>query len=410
MTSLSSRNTKARIWILLPAWLVCLLCTSYGSDWTRWRGPEGTGISKETEWKPQALARPKILWTTDLGVGHSAVSVEGKRLYTMGNRDGSDHIYCLNAETGKEIWKHSYRCPAGNYSGTRATPVLDGDLVYTLSRQGHAFCLDAGTGKVRWQKDLVRDFGAKSLRWGLAGSPLVVGNAVLYNARANGIAIDKTTGRRIWASGAGLGGYSTPVHFKHKGKDCAAIFGEKNVFVVDVANGRKLYSYPWETQYDVNAADPVYFAGKLFITSGYNRGCALLDISGSRARKLWENKNIRAHFSTPIFLDGSLYGVDGNTGRGQLRCLDVRTGQARWTQRGQRRSGFENLMVAGGKIIAIDGEGALTVAAAVPSGFQQIARARVLPGGAKKWTAPVLANGLIYCRDGNGTLVCVDVR
>ena len=160
----------------------------------------------------------------------------------------------------------------------------------------------------------------------------------------------------------------------------------------------------------VNAADPLYFDGKLFITSGYGRGCALIDISGPAAKLVWENnkKPMASHFCSPVYIDGNIYGIDGNTGGGKLQCLDPKTGDIKWSQGG----GFETFCAAAGKIIALDGRGDLIVAEAVPTGYKELARASVLNNdrNIKKWTAPVLANGLIYCRDGDGELVCVDVR
>jgi outer membrane protein assembly factor BamB len=104
-------------------------------------------------------------------------------------------------------------------------------------------------------------------------------------------------------------------------------------------------------------------------------------------------------------MNGHLFAVDGNTGGGQLRCIDPRTGGPKWTQGG----GFENLTAAGGKLITIDGGGTLKVIEADPAGYKELAKASVLQGGTK-WTAPILANGAIYCRNSGGSLVCVDVR
>jgi outer membrane protein assembly factor BamB len=379
---------------------------SVGSDWTRWRGPEGTGISAENDWKPLAVASPKVKWKMNVGVGHSSFSVAGKALYTMGNVAEKDIIYCLDAETGKETWRFSYPCASGNYKGTRATPVLDGDSLYTLGRDGDAHCLDAKTGKVKWQTNLMKQHGSAAGTWGMAGSPLILGAMVVYNARAAGLALDKATGKKVWETGGGPCGYASPVAFKLGAKECLAVFGNQEITVTDATNGKRVFSHPWKTQYDVNAADPVFFDNKLFITSGYEHGCALLDVSGKNIKELWTNLNMRGHFASPIYLDGHLYGVDGNTGTGQLKCLDAKTGQVKWSQGGS----FENLMMAAGKIIAVDKKGDLVVAEASPAGYKEIARGVVLNGQTTNWTAPVLANGLIYCRNSEGDVVCVDVR
>ncbi len=392
--------------ILVLAGLLFSVQPSRGDDWARWRGPEGTGISKESAWKPEALSAAKIKWKINLGKGHSSVSVSGKRVYTMGNKDGQDIVYCLDEETGKEIWKHSYPCDPGNYPGPRATPVLDGALVYTLSRNGDAFCLDAKTGRPVWKANVLSAFGGKNITWGLAGSPLVVGSVVAYNACSHGVVLNKANGQKVWASGGGPCGYATPVLFSLKGRDCLAVFGAKEVAVVDFKSGQKLAAFPWETKYDVNASDPVFFENKLFISSAYDRGCTLLDLSGGSLKPLWENKNMRGHFASAVWTNGHLFGVDGNTGGGQLRCLDPRSGESKWSQGG----GFENMTVADGKIIAIDKSGTLRIAAADPSGYKEIAKATILHSNAKNWTPPILANGAIYCRNSDGDLACVDVR
>ena len=383
------------------------MASAHASDWPRWRGPDANGISAESDWKPQSLAGAvKAKWRTNLGLGVCSVSIAGKRLYTLGNMGGSDIVYCMDAETGKLIWRFPYPCPAGNFYGPRATPTLEGGLVYTLSRKGDALCLDAETGKPKWAKDLIREFKAQPTDYGLCGSPLIVGDLVIYNALENGVALNKLTGEKVWGSSEGPGGYATPVPFKSQGSDRVAIFSAKGLHVVDAATGKKLQSHSWQTQFDGNAADPVFFDDKLFITSAWERGCALLDVSGGSARVLWENKNLRGHLSSPIYLDGCLYGIDDNTPNGQLRCLDAKTGDVKWAQKGM----FESMSIAGGRILALDKKGLLVIAEASPKEYKELARAAILNSKARNWTAPVLANGFVYCRNGDGDLVCIDLR
>jgi len=383
------------------------IASAHASDWPRWRGPDANGISAESDWKPQSLTGAvKAKWRTNLGFGVCSVSIAGKRLYTLGNVGGSDIVYCMDAETGKLLWRFPYSCPAGNFYGPRATPTLEGGLLYTLSRKGDAICLDADTGKPKWAKDLIREFKAQPTDYGLCGSPLIVGDLVIYNALDCGIALNKTTGEKAWVSAEGPGGYATPVAFKSQGNDRVAIFGARNLHVVDPVTGKKLHAHPWQTQFDGNAADPAFFDDKLFITSAWERGCTLLDVSGGGAKVLWENKNLRGHLSSPIYLDGYLYGIDDNTPNGQLRCLDAKSGEVKWTQKGM----FESMSIAGGRILLLDKKGLLVIAEASPKEYKELAKTAVLNSKARNWTAPVLANGLVYCRNGDGDLVCIDLR
>jgi outer membrane protein assembly factor BamB len=374
-------------------------------DWPRWRGSDGRGLSTES-WKPEALARPKLLYRAQVGEGVCSVSIAAGRLYTVGNQAGQDIVSCLDGKTGKSLWRYAYKCAAGNFFGPRATPTVDGGVVFALSRSGLAFALDASTGELRWQADLMTEHGAKNNDYGLTGSPLVAGDAVLYNANLRGIALDKRTGKKLWSSGSGYGGFASPVAVDRGGKAGVALFCAAELCILDPASGQSVASFPWKTSFDANAADPVVFDGKIFISSGWDRGCALLSLAGDRLSQVWQNTELRSQIASPVYLDGHLYGIDDNTPNGQLRCLDAATGKMKWTHKG----GFGNLLVADGRILSIDKQGTLVVAAADPSAFKELARVPVLGSKAKNWIAPVLADGLLYCRDSEGMLVCLDVR
>jgi outer membrane protein assembly factor BamB len=240
----------------------------------------------------------------------------------------------------------------------------------------------------------------------MTGSPLVVGDAVVYNVCLKGVALNKATGEKLWASAGGVAGFASPVGFEQDGRPAMALFTANAMSILDPATGTETASFPWQTSFDANAADPVYFDGKLFITSGWDKGCALLRLDGRRLGALWQNTEMRSQIASPVHLDGHLYGIDDNTPNGALRCLDAATGKTKWTQKG----GFGNLLAAGGRLLSIDKNGVLVVCEADPTAYKELARAAVLGRSAKNWTAPVLANGLLYCRDSDGVLVCLDVR
>jgi outer membrane protein assembly factor BamB len=380
--------------------------TAYGADWARWRGPEGTGISLETQWNPKALeGGAKIAWQADIGMGYASFSVAGGRAYMMGNRNDEDIVLCLDAKDGGEIWRHAYACKAQGHGGTRATPVVDVGRVYTLSRDGQAFCLDAATGAVVWRRNIVSEESLPVPTWGLAGSPLVLGEKVFLNAGRHGMALDKATGKTLWVSDKENSGYSTPVPFRLGDRDFLAVFGAKAVYGVDPATGAVAWQYPWETAYDVNATDPIFHEGRLFISSGYDRGCALLDLTGDSPRSVWENKTIRGQFSTAVLRDGYLYGLDGNTGKGILRCIEWETGGEKWAA----DIGFGSLILAGDKLIVLNERGVLTIAEASPKAFDKVSSAQIVDGR-DFWTPPAFADGRLYVRNHEGTAVCVDLR
>jgi len=386
---------------------IIILCAgvTVAEDWPRWRGPNGDSISAEKGWDANAVGSPKVVWRTNVGAGHSCPTIQGDVLYIMGNANNQDVIQCLKVADGKSVWQFKYPCDKGNYDGPRASVVLDGGFTYSFSRNGDLVCLNAKTGARKWAVNVMKTYRAKNITWGLSSSPVIAGNMVLVNACKHGIALNKNTGARVWSSPSDKCGYASPVVFTSGGKKKVAMFGAKGLYCVDLASGRQIWFHRWNTKYDVNAADPVPINGKMFIASGYNRGCAMLDISGARPRQLWENRNMANHFATSILIDGHLYGIHGNTSNGSLRCIDVASGSVKWSE----GRGMENLMAADGKLIVIDKNGVLTIAEASPAGFKKIASGKVLDRNHKKWTMPVLSNGRIYCRNSGGDLVSISV-
>lgn len=368
------------------------ICTTFALDWDKWRGPDENSISKETGWNPKALEKgAKITWTRELGQGYSAVSVKGEKLFTMGNLNKMDIVYCLNSKSGDVIWTYKYACEDGGYPGPRATPVLDGGNLYTMSREGHLICLNAETGKELWVKKVINEFKAENLTWGLASSVKVHNNMLLVNAGESGLAVDKKTGSLIWGK-PGAGNYATPVTAKIGSNILAAIIGKEHIYLVNPAQGEVKASFPWESRYSIIAADPVIMGNNIYMSSGYGRGGTLLSYKGGKLNQLWENKNLRAHFSTPIYVDGYIYGIDGNAGnagkkKASLKCMEVKTGDIKW----EENTGFGNLMAADGKLIVLNEDGKLFIAKISSDKYTEYSSAQVLD---KKvcWTMPVLSS------------------
>jgi outer membrane protein assembly factor BamB len=204
----------------------------------------------------------------------------------------------------------------------------------------------------------------------------------------------------IWSSGKESAGYSSPVPFTQGSVHGMLLFSTKALSAVNPQTGKLLWQHPWPIPHGVNAADPVLIGDRVFISSGYNEGCALLQMKANGVSVLWQNKNLRNHFNSSIAIGDSVYGFDES----ELKCLDLQTGNVRWAE---RSLGKGSLIGADGKLIILSEKGELVIAEASPAAFKPLARAQVL--GGKCWTAPVLANGRIYCRNARGELVCVDV-
>lgn len=391
-------------------YLLAATVAARASDWYRWRGPDLNGISTETGWQSKWPDEgPKRLWKASVGLGFSSMTVSHGRVYTMGN-DGTntDTVYCLDAATGAVVWEHPYACPVDAHfyeGGTSGTPTVDGDHVYSLSRKGDLFCFDAAKGNVVWARNVNEDWNYDLPDWGFAGSPLVQGGLLVLNVGSAGLALNKKTGEIIWHSEKTVPGYSTPVLCEKNGEKLVVVAAKESVEAVRLADGKSVWRFPWKTQYDLNAADPVISDGKIFVSSGYDHGGAQWDISGSKPKVVWENKTFRNHIASSVLWHGFLYGVDDlSSTKYELKCVSWITGEAQWSEPG---FGKGTLIIANGKIIGLSDKGELIVAEASPAGFKPISSAQVL--GGKCWTTPVLANGQIYCRNQKGDLVCLDV-
>ena len=337
----------------------------------------------------------------------------------MGNTADTDAVYCLDASTGKEVWKHTYPCLAkdpNGYPGTRCTPTVDGDRVYTVGRQGQLFCLNTKNGEVIWKKNYQQDYKAKVPTWGFSTSPLVEGDLLIVETGGPGaaaLALDKKTGKEIWRSGDDAAAYGSPVAFDYKGQRAVVLLPASGLVAHAVKDGKELWRHPWKTSYDVNASTPVIDDEKVFISTGYNTGAALVSFARNPPEVVWQNKNMRNHVNSSVLWQGYLYGFDGQAGRGNLKCLDWKTGEEKWSKEG---FGTGSVIVADGKLIVYSDKGKLAVAEASPAGYKELASTQAtevkkeLPPNTKgdTWALPVLANGKIYCRS-LGQLVCLDV-
>jgi len=394
-----------KIVICTAAVAICVsTAPARSSDWPNFRGPDHNGISTETGWvRDWSASAPKIIWKAKVGLGFSAITVADGKAYTTGNTRDVDTVFCFDANTGKSIWKHSYPAPldAKYYEGgTSATPTVDGDRVYAISKRGLIHCLAVADGKVIWSQDLAAELGAKIPTWGFAGSVLIEGNRAILNVGSTGTALDKLTGKVLWTSSTDESGYSTPVPFDSDSGRAVMMAIKTDVVAVRVEDGKELWRFPWKTQYEVNAADPIRVGNKVFISSGYNRGGGVFDVSSQPPQEVWSNKNMRNHLASSVYWKGYLYGVDEN----QLRCVDFETGAVKWTD---KVSGKGSVIIADGHLVVLSERGELLVAEPSPEGFKPSARFQAV--GGKCWSAPTLANGKFYVRTGPGDVACLDV-
>jgi len=393
------------------------------NDWTRWRGPHGDGVLRESRLHADSLKRgPRILWKVTLGTSFSSPVIQGEYVYAMGNIKrmvpnkgtlAEDFVYCLNVETGDVVWQYKY-C---SLPRPQASPTVDGALLYTLSRYGELHCFHSQTGGLSWHKSMTKDLGVLPTKDGYAASPVVEGRLLILNGNERGIALDKETGEIVWRSpDACAGSHSTPVMFDMAGKRCAAVFGYKALHVVEVGTGEPLcsYDYPYHKG-SISAVDPIVSQCRILLSSTH-ASARLIDVSGFEPQLVWERKELKTHFSSWVLVDGYLYGITGTARdrrlRSVLRCVEFQTGRAMWAREGL---GYGSLIAVGKKLIVLTERGGLHVVQATPSSCEEVFKYPGLFPTSKKdsylcWAPPVFCRGLLFLRDYADTLVCVDAR
>jgi outer membrane protein assembly factor BamB len=413
------RNPCALVLILI----LLALCSVHAADWPHWRGPDYNGISRETNWTCDwGASGPNVLWRQNVGTGSSSFSVVKERVYTAGNSGqvkpttnrsraqgrgkpvDQESIFCLDALTGQELWSYTYKeplVPYGYEGGPGATPTVHQGSVYMCSRKGKVVCVNAATGELKWRKDLATEFGLEEPTWGFSSSTVIKEDLVILNAGQWGMALDRHSGTKRWLNGTGVPGYASAIPFLRNGENQALIFGAAGLAAVTVETGQLMWSFAWKTRNKINVADPIVQDNRIFISSYYGKGCTLLEVRDQQIHQLWRNKKMYNHFSSSVLINGFLYGFSGH----RLKCMDFNTGKVQWAQRGL---GEGNFCAANNTLIVLNEKGKLVMVQASPEKYSPIASAQIFRD--KTWTVPVLSNGLLYARDTQGNVVCLDLR
>lgn len=403
--------------------LMCLLTLSgnvLAEDWTKWRGPHANSSISESGWNPKALEKaPKIIWKAEVGMGHSAVAVRNGRLFTMGNdKKGSgsiphDIVVCLDIETGKNIWSHDYPCKEGEDPGPGSTPVLDGDRLYTLSRDGHLFCFNAENGDIQWKRHLVDEGLVKANEWGFSSSPVILNNHLFLNVNKNGIAFNKYDGELLWNSDKGECAFNSPILFQHRGKQLVGILTHKKFHALNPNTGEELWTLPLKG----GESDPTVIGDRLLFA---DQSSALVDLSRAEPEILWKSKDAKWIFQSCSIVDGFAYGfglLQMKKNIQHFQCIDIKDGSLKW------KVPFEmwgSSIAVDDKLIILTGQGRIIVAQASSAGLKEISSAHVVPMADNTgvhnrqqchcWTYPVFSEGRLYARNSYGTLVCLDMR
>lgn len=378
------------------------------ADWPNWRGANFEGKSAttgiKTDWSNGLEKRWHInyLCQDKSTASWSAPVIQGNRLIAAGRDKTNDLVFCIDADNGELIWSGAYEAAAATSHGpgSRATPFINEDRVYTFGRSGDLVCWQLADGKQLWRKN-VKDAGGMEPTWGFSATPLVVDNMVIVQGGGNAlvIAYDKVTGEILWKSMQGDAGYAAAMPMTIEDENKLLIYHGKGLSCLNSSDGKVQWTVPWPTEYGVNATTPIVNNDIIFHTSGYKMGCEALKVNNSGYSVLWKNNVLEAQHSDPVLIDGYIYGYSGESARntGQFKCLELGTGKEKWSTDliGQGTTTFVD-----GYLICLDIKGNLFLIKPDPSGMIKMGEFKQAIGDVKNpaWTVPVVANGKLYLR------------
>jgi len=396
-----------------------VVAVAHGGQWPRFMGPDGTGVVEKGEKVARSWARggPKVLWTIDVGYGFGGAAIVGGKVYLLDRQnDVGDVLRVLDLKTGDSLWEQSYSTPRfrGGYPGSRGTPTVDGDRVYTVGVLGHVTCFDVATKRIVWAKSLAKDFGAQAGDWGFAQSPLLLGKLIIVSAAGGSsglVALNKDTGELVWKTPAfgETDTYTSPMVSTIGGQQQVVMWHKEAIAGFDPKDGRKLWEYEWRTNRPI--PQPVDLGdGRFFLTIGYGGGCAMIRVnrSGNRwnVEEIFQDGRSASKVPPALLYQGHIYTNSDDNQRG-LQCLDL-DGNVKWETRRRPSFGLGSMIIADGVIFIVSGEsGELVMAEANPTRYKELGRAKLLSGG--DLFAPLsLSDGLLILRD-TKQMKCVQV-
>ncbi|MGB6043330.1 MAG: PQQ-binding-like beta-propeller repeat protein [Pirellulales bacterium] len=411
-----ARQIRVFLWLVLLLMLVgrgSLGQSALAGDWPQILGPDRNGHAKDErllEHWPKG--GPKQLWKRDVGRGHAGVAVRDERVVLFHRLGGEEVVEQIRGKDGEQEWKakfaaHFRGSVVPDQDGPLCVPVIDNDQVFLYGAGGDLHAVDWKDGQKRWSRALYRELRSRRGQidygyFGAGSTPIVEGDTVLVNAgglSGKGIvALSRADGKTRWAVSDEQPSYSAPVAVTVNGTRHVLFLTRLNLVSINPVDGAVRFQYPFGKRGPtVNAASPVVNRNRVFVTASYGIGGVMARFDQESPQVVWANDNgMSSQYSTSIYHDGFLYGVDGRAdgGTASLRCIKFDTGKVVWDE---PDFGVATLMLADGKLLIMKTDGRLVMARPSPDGFQKLAEARLFDGTVR--ALPALSNGKFYARD-----------
>lgn len=351
---------------------------------------------------------PDKLWQRPLGDGYSAILHDDGRLFTMSREGKREVVVALDAASGHTLWRTSYRHPEyrgqrGFGIGPRATPALAGGRLFTTGIAGTLVAFGVDDGHIQWRRELWdEELAGDRLRHGYSSSPLIWGDLVLVlvgGPNVGLVAFDQETGRQEWASPGLRNSYSSPILADLAGEEQVLCFMAEALVSVDPEDGSELWRFPHANSYGHNISVPrVTGDDRIFLSSPQAGARSLrvtrLEDGSFTVVEEWGNRRMQLYHVTSVFDGQWVYGSSGVATPAFLTAIDAATGEIGWKVRGFAKA---NVVPAGNRLIVLDEDGRLALAAPTADGLEIHADTQLFDSLA--WTVPTLVGETLYVRN-----------
>jgi outer membrane protein assembly factor BamB len=392
------------IFSLLSVLLLFSATISYSQDWPQWRGinrdSKVTGFMAPASWPTQL----KQEWKVSIGFGDATPLLSGNKLYLNTRQADQEVVICLEAATGKEIWKSSYPSAAvtgpsaSQHPGPRSTPAIANGKIVTFGAAGILSCFDAATGKLDWRKENPAN-AYPAFYTGT--SPLVAdGICILHTGKKDDgqvVAYDLNTGNEKWKWTGEGPSYSSPSVMTIDGKKLLIVITEKNIMALSLAEGKQLWQIATPVQQRFYNCVSPYIDGQTIYLTGQGSGMKAVKVEKSgnnyTTKELWSNAEVGAKWNTPILKDGFLYGF---TDQKRIYCLNAATGQTAWIDNAVN-SDFSTIVDCGPVMIGLTSTNNLIVLKPNGKEYSEVVKYKV--SDTPIYAYPVISGNSIYIKD-----------
>ena len=357
---------------------------------------------------------PAVVWSTsNLGAGYGSLSVSGDRVFVQGMRNNQSVVTALNRADGKPVWARPLGPALDNDQGPgpRGTPTVDGDRVYVLTENGELACLRLQDGTVVWQRNILNAFSGRNISWLISESPLVDGNQVIVTPGGRGagmVALEKMTGKTIWVSKElnDEAGYASPIVADIQGVRTYMTLTAEAGVGVRASDGKLMWRHLPVANNTANITTPIYDDNKVFYSSNYGTGGALLGLRAQagevRAQEIYFTREMQNHHGGIVLVNGYLYGFNNSI----LTCLDFATGKMMWRH---RSVGKGAVSYADGHLYILSEDNVVGLVEASPAAYKETGRFQIGDQRWPSWAHPVISGGRLYLRN-QGILAAYDIR